>query len=188
MTDPRITKEMIEAGQLLHYKPITADELDSYLQGARPAEQELAVRVPVHVLARAVAALRERPAEEAKREADALAAVIVRAKANLAGREHVEDDDDIRAVLDGIQDALDAPAVSLAEHDAQVLEAFAAELRERYPEDVFIKPTAEDYAKLHAALMKQGLVVDRFSADLMRRAAAQADAEAARLREGSTEQ
>lgn len=35
-----------------------ADVLDSYLKGARPGEQELAVMVPVHVVARAVAALR----------------------------------------------------------------------------------------------------------------------------------
>lgn len=42
----------------LAHKPITADELDSYLSGARPGDQELSVMVPVHVVARAVADLR----------------------------------------------------------------------------------------------------------------------------------
>ena len=49
---------LTEADGGLAFKPITADELDSYLSGARPGDQELSVMVPVHVLARAVAALR----------------------------------------------------------------------------------------------------------------------------------
>jgi len=57
-----------ETEELLAYKPITADELGSYLTGARPGDQELSVLVPVHVVARAVAALREVQVEETEWE------------------------------------------------------------------------------------------------------------------------
>ena len=65
---------------------------------------------------------------------------------------------------------------------ADTYQEFAESLRERYPEDVFIKPNDEDYHALNLALNQTGISLDRFSADLMRRAAAQADAEAAAIR------
>lgn len=75
---------------------------------------------------------------------------------------------------------------------ADTLSEFAVTLRERYPEDVFPKPTDENYHALNAALARSNITLDRFSADLMRRAASQADAEAteirAQLTEGNTDE
>lgn len=86
----------------------------------------------------------------------------------------------------GIEDILNAaPKSVLAEHDARVLEEFAATLRERYPDDVFVRPSDEDYDRLNKALARSNISLDRFSADLMRRVAAQIDQEAAERREGA---
>ena len=64
---------------------------------------------------------------------------------------------------------------------ADTLQEFAETLRERYPEDVFPKPNDENYHALNVALARANITLDRFSADLMRRAAAQADIRAAEI-------
>lgn len=90
--------------------------------------------------------------------------------------------DDGKPVLAGLR------AVEAAGR-ADTLQEFAETLRERYPEDVFPKPNDENYHALNVALAWANIALDRFSADLMRRAAAQADAEAAAIRaqlEGTT--
>jgi len=78
----------------------------------------------------------------------------------------------------------------LAEHDRQVkaeaLEEFAAQLRERYPEDVF-KPLSDgDHKSVNDALSgrleRTHVTRDRVSADMMRRAAEQSDQLAADIR------
>jgi hypothetical protein len=66
----------------------------------------------------------------------------------------------------------------LAAHDREVaakaLREWAAEVVERYPEDVFLKPSAEHYAALHQSALERGGTLDAIAADIMRRAAAQA--------------
>lgn len=64
---------------------------------------------------------------------------------------------------------------------AGALVQFADLLDEHYPADVFPKPSEDDYFRLRTALARSNLTLDRFSADLMRRAAAQARREAAEM-------
>lgn len=81
-----------------------------------------------------------------------------------------------------------APSVVLGEHDQEVrateLEAFATDQHEWYPEDVFPKPTPENYHDLNVALARTNITLDRFSADLMRRGANLARERAAAIRNG----
>jgi hypothetical protein len=46
------------------------------------------------------------------------------------------------------------------------------ELRRRmpYPEDIFIEPTVGEYAEIRRIFKEKGIVIDKFSAALMRRA------------------
>ena len=55
---------------------------------------------------------------------------------------------------------------------------------ERYPEDVFIPPTAEDWGWLALLVMDHGRTLDAFSADIMRRAARLAIEDADRVEAG----
>jgi hypothetical protein len=88
------------------------------------------------------------------------------------------------------REALDAPpstvlAAVKRETAAQALEQFGADLNEWYPEDVFPRPTAENYHDLNVALARTNMTLDRFSADLMRRAGHLARDHAAALRSGT---
>ena len=71
---------------------------------------------------------------------------------------------------------------------AEALEEFAVLLRERYPEDVFRPLTGADHKSANDALAGRAerthITRDSISADMMRRAAAQADEHAADIREG----
>lgn len=57
---------------------------------------------------------------------------------------------------------------------AAALRAWADEVVEHYPEDVWLKPSPERYAAIHAAAVAQGATLDAIVADIFRRAAAQA--------------
>lgn len=74
------------------------------------------------------------------------------------------------------------------EVEAQALDDFSLILDERYPADVFLPLNAADNRAVNAALDThtgpKPIVRDRVSADMMRRAAAQARREAAEIREG----
>lgn len=63
--------------------------------------------------------------------------------------------------------------------DVTLLRDFAQEIRERYPEDVWPRMTDDDHREVNDALAGRRtgtrITRDRVSADMMRRAAAQAD-------------
>lgn len=72
-----------------------------------------------------------------------------------------------------------------------VLREFAAELRERYPEDIWPPMTDADHRAVNDALAGRAerthVTRDRVSADMMRRAAAQAERYADELDEDDPE-
>jgi hypothetical protein len=72
---------------------------------------------------------------------------------------------------------------SKRQHEANAVEAFGRLLYERYPADVFPVPSNEDMQAFRDAAKATGRTLDRFSAEIFRRAAAQAIAAAAEIRE-----
>lgn len=71
-----------------------------------------------------------------------------------------------------------------AEVEARGLENFADCTEEFYPTEMFPVPSDEQYAALSTSLARSNLTLDRFSADLMRRAAGLARLAAQQVREG----
>lgn len=84
---------------------------------------------------------------------------------------------EFKAMLDGVR----------REAAAVALEDFAAELRARYPEDVFRPLADKDHKSVNDALAGRAerthITRDAVSADVMRRAAAQADERATEIRQ-----
>ena len=82
-------------------------------------------------------------------------------------------------------------AAVVAAAKAEALEGFAALLRERYPDDVFKPMLDRDHRSVNDAMAgrRPNTIVtrDRVSADMMRRAAAQADEQADEIRKEATQ-
>jgi hypothetical protein len=95
-----------------------------------------------------------------------------------------------KGYLSGSENARDAfereSAARIREAKAEALEEFAVFIHDHYPLDVFPKPTPSDYDRLNTALARSNLTLDRFSADLMRRAGNLANGHAAAYRSGTT--
>lgn len=94
------------------------------------------------------------------------------------------------AIFDSWLKAHDAAVIAATAEaaDARALRAFATELRERYSEDVFSPMTDKDHRSVNDALAGRAegthVTRDRVSADMMRRAASQADQYADELAAG----
>ena len=97
------------------------------------------------------------------------------------------DDDSVVLVEEFVAAQLIASGVlqDAREGQANALQKAASDLRGHYPESMFPRPDDEQYAKLQIALTEVGLTLDRFSADLMRRAADVVAARARQVREGT---
>lgn len=93
--------------------------------------------------------------------------------------------------VDMYMDAAAALTPLLNRVRAEAVEAFAAELRDRYSEDVFRPMADADHRSVNDALAgrveRTGVTRDRVSADMMRRAAAQASQYAAEFIELNSE-
>lgn len=173
MSDEKITALIAEARQASH--KVRADSPEMFVDAG--------LRLLIRRLADALEASVQTPAVDR----EALETVLAR------GIQYALHDDSEGTLEEFVATELFASgilqdaAVLEREAEARGLERFADFIEQTYPDDVFRPPSAETYSLANVKLQDAGLVLDSFSADLMRRAGGLARARAQQVRESTPE-